>query len=116
MYGKVSYYEEWYVGFAETVKQMRHELHRIDKLGAFQADDEVGYFFEALKEMCTELFKMGFFDEPPEDLEPTRRSAINVTTDQKQAAMEHEQKQQYHNSMGPPGDVQAPPVQEQPNG
>lgn len=113
MYRKVSYYEQWYQQFATRVKHMRQELYRIDSLGAFRADDEVGYFFEALKRMSMELFKMGFFEDMPEEPEPARRSAINVTTRQQDTPMEPEQAEQYEDAIGPQNSVEIPEPPEQ---
>lgn len=109
MYQKVSYYESWYQEFATRVKHMRQELYRIDSLGAFRSDDEVGYFFEALKRMSMELFRMGFFEELPEEPDPPQQSAINVTTDSEDMAMEKQQQEHVRNSMGPSGEMEIPP-------
>lgn len=111
MYAKVSYYERWYQQFATRVKHMRQELHRIDSLGAFRSDDEVGYFFEALKAMSMELFRMGFFEDMPEDPEPAQQSAINVTTRQQDMPMEPEQAEQYRDAAQPIDSLDVPPKQ-----
>jgi len=64
---KIMFYEEWYAVFEEHVVGMKQEIERIDELGAFEADDEVGYFFKALKEMVNDLYEMGFYETTPED-------------------------------------------------
>lgn len=82
MYRKVEAYEEWYVSLTRLVSHVRFELHRIDQSGAFRSDDEVGYFFDALKDMMGRLFKMGFAAAPPEDpARPTSPSAISISAD-----------------------------------
>lgn len=38
-----------------TIEDSQKHLNELDKRGVFQSDDEVGYFFEQLKEVQTEL-------------------------------------------------------------
>lgn len=66
MYTKIAFYEKWYEAFAEQVTAIHQEIKRMDRIGAMEADDEVGYFFEALKEMMHNLYTMGFYENPPE--------------------------------------------------
>jgi hypothetical protein len=66
MYSKIDFYEQWYEAFARQVGTTRQELDRMDRLGAFEADDEIGYFFDALKDMMNQLYQMGFYEEPPD--------------------------------------------------
>lgn len=38
-----------------TIEDSQKHLNELDKRGVFQSDDEVGYFFEQLKEVQSEL-------------------------------------------------------------
>lgn len=52
-------YAEWYAGFLyvllQKVRDVKLEMDIIDRRGAFKADDEVGYTFEALHEVINDL-------------------------------------------------------------
>jgi hypothetical protein len=83
LYRKVAFYEEWYEQFASNVEAILINLQRMDALGAMESDDEVGYFFEALKELMVELFDMGFYDqervdEIREDLDIPREEGQSI--------------------------------------
>jgi len=51
--------ESWVNQFSKTVTEMNQRLKKIDKRGSFSSDDEVGYFFKELKNIITELNKLG---------------------------------------------------------
>lgn len=73
LYTKVTFYQQWYDNFASTVEEIYNQLKRMDRNGAMEADDEVGAFFSALREMMKELFKLGFYaEEQVEDEFPAR--------------------------------------------
>lgn len=63
LYNKVNFYQEWYSNFAEVVKEIHNQLKALDDSGAMEADDEVGMFFSALRQMMKQLFKLGFYEE-----------------------------------------------------
>lgn len=63
LYNKVTFYQEWYDKLAVTVENIYDQLKRLDDNGAFESEDEVGMFFDALRDMMKELFKLGFYDE-----------------------------------------------------
>jgi len=42
-------YQEWIDSFTETVEDVDVKLKQIDNNGTFEADDEVGTFFQTLK-------------------------------------------------------------------
>ena len=56
-------YQQWVSVLTERVINMRIKLHTIDNTGAFEADDEVGYFFTELKNIFDQLDNLGFVDE-----------------------------------------------------
>jgi len=67
------YNQQWYDNFASTIEEIYNQLKRMDRNGAMEADDEVGAFFSALREMMKELFKLGFYaEEQVEDEFPAR--------------------------------------------
>ena len=43
--------ETWMESFSNSVYQIQSDLKDIDSRGHFEADDEVGFFFEELKEI-----------------------------------------------------------------
>ena len=46
---RVEEYETWINGFTDTVKDVDDKLKQIDNNVTFEADDEVGTFFQTLK-------------------------------------------------------------------
>ena len=44
-------YEEWVADFSQAVAESSEKLKQIDHKGTFDSDDEVGYFFEYLKDL-----------------------------------------------------------------
>ena len=67
LYNKVEFYQEWYDNLGDTVEKMYSQLKALDENGAMEADDEVGFFFDSLREMMKELFKLGFYNEEQVD-------------------------------------------------
>lgn len=63
LYNKVVFYQEWYDNFGSVVEEIYNQLKALDRNGAFEAEDEVGMFFDALREMMKELFKLGFYEQ-----------------------------------------------------
>jgi hypothetical protein len=63
LYSKVEFYQNWYDKLGSTVEEIYNQLKRLDDNGAFEAEDEVGVFFDALRDMMKELFKLGFYNE-----------------------------------------------------
>lgn len=63
LYNKVVFYQEWYDNFASVAEEIYTQLKALDESGAMEADDEVGAFFDALRRMMKELFKLGFYEE-----------------------------------------------------
>lgn len=43
------------VAMSDIVKSSEKRLEQVDKLGAFKSDDEIGFFFETVKEIQTQL-------------------------------------------------------------
>jgi len=73
LYSKVTFYQQWYDNLASTIEEIYNQLSQLDQSGAFEANDEVGVFFSALREMMKELFKLGFYDSDQVDNEfPTK--------------------------------------------
>tara|TARA_Y100000361_G_scaffold64019_1_gene56244 strand:- start:2203 stop:2475 length:273 start_codon:yes stop_codon:yes gene_type:complete len=46
---QIEEYQEWIDSFTETVEDVDDKLKQIDNNGTFEADDEVGTFFQTLK-------------------------------------------------------------------
>lgn len=47
--------EEFVLRLRNVVIEMNDRLHEIDSRGSFEADDEVGYFFDQLKEIIEDI-------------------------------------------------------------
>jgi len=47
--------EDTLVNIQDTIVDSQKHLNQLDERGVFQSDDEVGYFFEQLKEVQNEL-------------------------------------------------------------
>ena len=52
---KTEMLETWVETFSEKITQVRDNLQEIDHQGHFEADDEVGTVFDAIKETVNEL-------------------------------------------------------------
>ena len=65
---KTSIYENWINQFTETVKVVDEELDRIDEEATFRADDEIGYFYQALYSIIKRLSEIGLIDEETGEL------------------------------------------------
>ena len=63
LYNKVEFYQEWYDKFASIIEEIYQQLKQLDDSGAFESEDEVGMFFDALRDMMKQLFKLVFYDE-----------------------------------------------------
>jgi hypothetical protein len=42
-------YQKWIQSFTDTVRDVDEKMKQIDSRGTFEADDEVGTFFQTLK-------------------------------------------------------------------
>ena len=51
----LSLYEGWIENFARTVEKIDDELNDLDAEGTFRADDEVGYFYQAMYSILKRL-------------------------------------------------------------
>lgn len=56
---KVDTYERWIIDFRDTITNTLTKLETIDSAGTFRADDEVGYFFNAMKQILNQLAEYG---------------------------------------------------------
>ena len=55
LYLKNEMYETYIESFTATIDEILAELNVIDSKGTFQSDDEVGFFFSALKRLLQQL-------------------------------------------------------------
>ena len=55
--------ESWVNRFAKSINGMQSRMSEIDKKGAFESDDEVGYFFKELKTIMEQLNTLGKDDD-----------------------------------------------------
>ena len=47
--------QEYLLRISDFIKDSKMHLQKLDEKGVFQSDDEVGYFFEQMKEVQKEL-------------------------------------------------------------
>ncbi len=52
---RINKYEDIILNFNNTIDLIKHQLKIIDNKGHFEADDEVGFFFEEIKQLSQEL-------------------------------------------------------------
>ena len=52
---KVERFETWIEGYVDRINETQSTLKEIDDKGTFQADDEIGVVFTAIKEAVDEL-------------------------------------------------------------
>ena len=52
---RINKYEDIILNFNNTIDLIKHQLKIIDDKGHFEADDEVGFFFEEIKQLSQEL-------------------------------------------------------------
>ena len=52
---RINAYEDIILNFNNTVDLIKHQLKLIDERGTFQSDDEVGFFFEEIKQLGNQL-------------------------------------------------------------
>ena len=62
---KVERLETWIEDYAQRVIDTKDTLDNIDTTGHFEADDEVGFFFEEMKQLGQELEQL--FETEVED-------------------------------------------------
>lgn len=56
---KVKIYENWISEFTHRSILIENKLNELDRNGTFQSDDEVGYFYDSMKEILKRLTQFG---------------------------------------------------------
>ena len=67
---RINAYEDIILNFNNTVDLIKHQLKLIDERGTFESDDEVGFFFEEIKQLGNqlgELFETEVDDEKTQE-------------------------------------------------
>ena len=67
---RINTYEKLILNFNNTVDLIKHQLKLIDDKGTFESDDEVGFFFEEIKQLgenLGELFETEVDDEKTQE-------------------------------------------------
>ena len=52
---RINNYEAIILNINNTIETIKHQLKLIDNKGTFESDDEVGFFFEEVKQLSHEL-------------------------------------------------------------
>ena len=67
---RINAYEDIILNFNNTVDLIKHQLKLIDERGTFESDEEVGFFFEEIKQLGNqlgELFETEVDDEKTQE-------------------------------------------------
>ena len=64
---RINQYELIILNINTTIELIKHQLKMIDDSGHFEADDEVGFFFEELKQLGDELDQLFEITEEVDD-------------------------------------------------
>ena len=67
---RINAYEDIILNFNNTIDLIKHQLKLIDQKGTFESDDEVGFFFEEIKQLgenLGELFETEVDDEKTQE-------------------------------------------------
>ena len=62
---RISNYEIIILNINDTIETIKHQLKLIDDKGHFEADDEVGFFFDGIKQLGQQLEEL--FETEVED-------------------------------------------------
>ena len=62
---RINAYENIILNFNNTIDLIKHQLKLIDEKGTFESDDEVGFFFEEIKQLGNQLGEL--FETEVED-------------------------------------------------
>ena len=65
-------YENWIENFVLTVETVDGELDRLDEVGTFRADDEIGFFFQSMYSILKKLSEYGLTNNPDETFQVGR--------------------------------------------
>jgi len=66
LYNKNVILEDWVISFSMRMQEVTDECERLDHMGAFKSDDEVGFFFIRFKEIIDTLKDFHLIDEDME--------------------------------------------------
>ena len=64
---RINQYESIILNINNTIETINHQLKLIDDKGHFEADDEVGFFFDELKQLGTQLEELFETEEVDDD-------------------------------------------------
>ena len=67
---RINNYEQIILNISSTIDLIKHQLKVIDDKGTFESDDEVGFFFEEIKQLgnqLEELFETEVDDEKTQE-------------------------------------------------
>ena len=64
---RINNYEIIILHINDTIENIKHQLKLIDDKGHFEADDEVGFFFDEVKQLGTQLEELFETEEVDDD-------------------------------------------------
>ena len=64
---RITIYENIILNINNTIETINRQLKLIDDKGSFEADDEVGFFFDELKQLGTQLEELFETEEVDDD-------------------------------------------------
>jgi len=64
---RINQYESIILNINNTIETINHQLKLIDDKGHFEADDEVGFFFDGIKQLGNQLEELFETEEVDDD-------------------------------------------------
>ena len=64
---RINQYESIILNINDTIETINHQLKLIDVKGHFEADDEVGFFFDEIKQLGKQLEELFETEEVDDD-------------------------------------------------
>ena len=64
---RINQYESIILNINNTIETINHQLKLIDDKGHFEADDEVGFFFDEIKQLGNQLEELFETEEVDDD-------------------------------------------------
>jgi len=64
---RINQYESIILNINDTIETINHQLKLIDDKGHFEADDEVGFFFDEIKQLGNQLEELFETEEVDDD-------------------------------------------------
>lgn len=78
LYNKNETLEKWISAFANHVEYTYQQMKMVDDSGIFEADDDVGFAFEELRDLIFHLRQIVVYEESEEDEESSEEELVDI--------------------------------------